>query len=92
MWKLGFWPFRQRHRGDCYEAREMAYYLVGEEGDAPPGLIDRLRAHMGFCPPCAAFLRTLQSTVGLVQNLPPQSAPETLRERLRRIPGSGEEE
>jgi anti-sigma factor RsiW len=85
MNKHEFWPFRSKSENPCREIRESALHLVDNDGDAPPGILDRIRRHIEGCEACAAFIRTLQATVGIIRRVPPQTATAELRERLRGI-------
>ena len=85
MMRLRLWPFRRKGEMDCPEVRKMAAYLTEQDPEAHESVIDRLKRHLSWCVPCAAFVRTLQATVDLVRGIPPQSPPEGLEERLRKI-------
>ena len=46
----------------------------------------RVEQHLMRCPPCRAFLATLQATAGAVARLPRERAPIAAKDRLRGIP------
>ena len=86
---LRFWPFGLERRMECPEVRESASYLV-DDPDCPPGLMERLLRHLSGCELCTAFVETLRTTVGMVQRMPKEQAPEGFRQRMSGI-GRGEE-
>ena len=85
MWNLRFWRSGPSEGTTCDQVRRQASYLVDDEDAAPAGLVERLKRHINGCDACAAFVRTLQATVSMMHQLPPQSAPSGLRERLRSL-------
>jgi mycothiol system anti-sigma-R factor len=70
-------------RIDCEQAlKEIELFL---DGELDPAERERLRAHLGDCPPCgdrAEFRRRLK---GLVARTCSQEAPPALRLRIHRI-------
>jgi hypothetical protein len=71
-------------KGDCSEVKNNASDLIDDEID--PGMITRIRHHLGLCTNCDSWLRSLAETVGLVQELPQQKPSDSLMDRIRSIP------
>ena len=89
MRRFPFWPFGGKGDLTCTEVRTQASELIDPNEDASASLVEKLQRHLAGCPPCAAFVRTLQATVELVRTMPHQHASDELKEKLRRL--SGEE-
>ena len=77
---------KDRNTGEesCREIRDLASdYLENELEEAEQA---RVRGHLALCPPCRAFLGTLQKTLEALRGLQQNQAPDTLkRETLRRL-------
>jgi anti-sigma factor RsiW len=76
---------------DCGRlARHLSDYIDGDLAAGLRALIDR---HRSQCPPCAAFVRTLERTVELVRARPCEPLPparvRALAAALRRAAASG---
>ncbi len=70
----------------CEEARANASdYLDGEIDSA---LEQRIRAHLGDCPLCESFFRTLRETIAVLRGMPAHVAPAGFAERVRENIGS----
>ena len=67
----------------CGEVRSRGSDYI--DGDAPASLTDRIKVHLGICAECNGWMRTLAATVGLVQNVPQEEVPESLRQKIRSI-------
>ena len=65
----------------CEEARANASDYI--DGEIDPTLEQRIRAHLGICPFCEAFFRTLRETIAVVRGMPKQTAPAGFAERVR---------
>jgi anti-sigma factor RsiW len=62
---------RHRHGTDEMRCGEMVEYLSDYlDGDLDAALRRTIDEHGGQCPPCRAFIRTLQATVEAVRSLP----------------------
>jgi len=55
------------------------------DGELPEGLCREIQTHLSDCEPCQAFLRTLQRTVEICQELPAEPLPSEARRELREI-------
>lgn len=86
--KFNFWPFKSKTRLDCPEVRKMASSYLDRDGDISQEMIDELQQHLDDCQPCGAFVRTLQTTIDGLRGLPKESAPEELKEKLRKLVNS----
>lgn len=53
------------------------------DGELPTDLCDRIDGHMGDCPPCQAFLRSLKNTVRRVEDLGSAKMPDDALRSLR---------
>jgi len=53
------------------------------DGELPADLCDRIDGHMDDCPPCQAFLRSLKSTVRLVEEVESPRLPDDALRTLR---------
>jgi len=49
------------------------------DGELPENLCERIEGHLDGCPPCQAFLRSLERTVRWVENLEAPQLPEEVR-------------
>ena len=54
------------------------------DGELPADLCEKIDGHMGDCPPCQAFLRSLKSTVRLVEAVDSPRLPDDALRSLRR--------
>jgi len=67
--------------GHCKEIfARLSEYL---DGELPEDLCERIAGHMGDCPPCQVFLKSLERTVRLVESSEVSPMPEDLRRDLR---------
>ena len=65
----------------CEEARtHSSDYIDGEIDEA---VEQRVREHLGICPLCEAFFRTLRETIAVLRGMPTQAAPAGFAERVR---------
>jgi predicted anti-sigma-YlaC factor YlaD len=66
---------------DCDQVQEISSDFIDEDldGDAKRKVV----AHLGWCPPCTAFINTLRATVGLLRATPAEAPPADFKERLR---------
>jgi len=53
------------------------------DGELPQDLCEQIEGHMGGCPPCQAFLRSLERTVRWVEDLEAPQLPEDVRLAVR---------
>lgn len=53
------------------------------DGELTAEEAERIRAHLGQCPPCECYVRTYQLTIQITRQLPVAPPPERLLERLR---------
>ncbi len=68
------------HPMDC---REMAQYLSEYlDGELDESLRRVIEQHGGECPPCRAFVRTLERTVEIVREQPREPLPDGLKKAL----------
>ena len=88
MNKFRFWPFKSKMYLDCPKVRKVASSYLDQDGDISPEMINELQQHLDDCQPCGAFVRTLQATIDGLRNLPRETAPERLREELRKLVNS----
>lgn len=66
---------------------KQLFALLSEfiDGQLPDGICREIEAHLGDCEPCHAFLRTLQKTVEICQQLPSEPLPEETRRELKEL-------
>ncbi len=57
------------------------------DGEADSNLTSKIRQHLGICADCNGWVRSLAATVGLVRAIPDEPVPESLRARIRNLPG-----
>ena len=63
--------------------RQMAEYLSDYlDGELSTSLSALIEAHRGECPPCQAFIRTLEKSVSLVRSQPRELLPPALKKKL----------
>ena len=63
--------------------REMAEYLSDYlDGELTASLCALIDAHRGECPPCEAFIRTLERSVEVVRSQPHEPLPPPLKTKL----------
>ena len=65
----------------CEEARANSSDYI--DGEIDTALEQRIRAHLGECPLCEAFFRTLRETIAVLRGMPSQAAPAGFAERVR---------
>jgi anti-sigma factor RsiW len=65
----------------CRELVEQLLDFLCDE--LPPECCERIRAHIGTCPPCGILVETYQITIRLTRQLPRHPLPPGLQERLR---------
>jgi anti-sigma factor RsiW len=65
----------------CRELVEQLLDFLANE--LPPESCERIRAHLGECPPCVVLVETYQITIRLTRRLPRAPLPAGLEERLR---------
>ena len=65
---------------DCGEARAAASDFL--DGELDDGSASRIARHLGKCPLCAAFVRTLRATVETLRAIPPAPVPAGFAERV----------
>jgi len=70
---------------DCGHVRDSASDYI--DGDAAPSLAIRIKSHLGLCGDCNGWVKTLAATVGFTRDLPPEEVPDSLRQKIRNIPG-----
>jgi RNA polymerase sigma-70 factor (ECF subfamily) len=66
---------------------QQLFALLSEfiDGRLPDGICREIQAHLSDCEPCEAFLRTLQKTVEICQQLPREPLPQETRRELREL-------
>jgi RNA polymerase sigma-70 factor (ECF subfamily) len=71
-----------RHGGrQCKEIfARLSEYI---DHELPDDLCERIEGHMDGCPPCQAFLESLERTVKLVEDQTAPAMPEEVRESVR---------
>jgi len=52
------------------------------DGELPDDICERIDGHMEDCPPCQAFLRSLENTVRLVEDQQPPRLPDDIRQSV----------
>jgi hypothetical protein len=72
---------------DCRQVRTSASDYI--DGDTPPSLRERIVNHLGLCDDCDGWVKTLATTVGLVREMPQEDVPDSLKQKIREIPGPG---
>jgi anti-sigma factor (TIGR02949 family) len=66
---------------NCRELVErLLEYL---DGELTAEEAERIREHLGECPPCVCYVRTYELTIQITRRLPPAPPPSALLERLR---------
>jgi anti-sigma factor (TIGR02949 family) len=73
----------KHHHGseNCKEIfARLSDYL---DGDLPEDLCKRIEGHMNSCPPCEAFMKSLERTVRLVESLETPAMPAEVRRAVR---------
>jgi anti-sigma factor (TIGR02949 family) len=67
--------------GRCREIfARLSDYL---DGELPEDFCERIDRHMGDCPPCRDFLKSLERTVRLVEGVETPTMPEEVRRAVR---------
>lgn len=71
------------HGPGSRECREL-FALLSEylDGEMDPEICGHLEQHMGECTPCQAFLESLRRTVALLNRLPEDPLPDSMRRDL----------
>lgn len=69
----------------CAEARDRASDYLEGDVDVPVGT--RIRQHLGLCTDCDSWVDSLKSTIDMLRGLPREEVPESLREKIRELPG-----
>jgi len=72
---------RWSHDRRCRQLHALSSAFV--DGELDQAKQDRVKAHMGICPPCSAFIESLIKTVGLLRSTPKSDAPGGFRQRVR---------
>jgi hypothetical protein len=85
MFKLRFWPFKSEDCRDCPEVWKVASSYLDQDGDISEEMIAELTQHLDECPPCDAFVQSLRATIEGLKDLPKETAPERLKEELRKL-------
>ncbi|MBY0527083.1 MAG: zf-HC2 domain-containing protein [Gemmataceae bacterium] len=65
----------------CRELCELLIDFVSDE--LPEEQRERIKQHLGKCPPCVAYFESYQITIKLTRQLPCAPMPPQLVERLR---------
>lgn len=79
---LSFLKLRRHKEGlSCKEIRELSSDYI--ERSLPESLMDKVRRHLSFCPPCSNFIDSLSRTVNLLRGLPKEEVPPEAREHLK---------
>ena len=65
----------------CEEARTHSSDYI--DGEIDSALEQKIRAHLGDCPLCEAFFRTLRETIAVLRGMPTQAVPADFAERVR---------
>jgi len=72
------------HRHGSEQCREifarLSEYL---DGELPAGLCGQIEGHMDGCPPCRAFLRSLERTVRWIGDIDAPRPPEDVLRAVR---------
>lgn len=58
------------------------------DGDSTPSLTHRIKDHLGLCKDCNGWVKSLVATIGFTRELPQEEVPESLKEKIRKIPSS----
>ena len=66
---------------DCTHVREVSSDFIDDDLDTQAK--QKVVAHLGWCPPCNAFINTLRATVGLLRSTPREVPPPGFKEHLR---------
>ena len=77
-----------RKRVDCDEVRRRASDYL--ESDLSEEEREWIRKHLELCLNCNSFMDTLRSTISMLGELPTKAIPNSLKEKLLRIPSSRE--
>jgi RNA polymerase sigma-70 factor (ECF subfamily) len=67
----------------CRQLFELLSEFI--DGQLDEARCREIQAHLADCPPCDAFLNTLQKTVEACQKLPCHSLPEETRRELKEM-------
>jgi anti-sigma factor RsiW len=65
----------------CEEARTHSSDYI--DGEIDSALEQKIRAHLGDCPLCEAFFRTLRETIAVLRGMSTQAVPAGFAERVR---------
>jgi len=77
------------------KCRELAELLVDYiSGELPPEYLEKIKEHLGECPPCERYIETYRMTIKLTKKLPCAHMPQEMKERLWAVlcEGKSEEE
>ena len=72
---------RRKMGSECAEVRNLSSDLI--DGELDQATAQRVKSHLDWCAPCAAFVNTLRATVRLLKASPKRQAPSGLRQRIR---------
>ena len=64
---------------------KVASSYLDQDGDISEEMIAELTQHLDECPPCDAFVQSLRATIEGLKDLPKETAPERLKEELRKL-------
>ncbi len=67
----------------CEELRARGSDLI--DGDCDEDSARKFNAHLDECPDCNPWFSSLQSTVGLLRDLPKRRPPDGLMEHIRQV-------
>ena len=92
MTSSGSWftRFRRRRSGSdspvanpCEEVHAGGSDYI--DGDCEEEVHSRMMEHLGLCPDCDSWLKSLANTVGLLRETPVVEVPESTMKRIREI-------
>ena len=69
----------------CRELVELLNDFVA--GELPQDHCQRIREHLGLCPPCVEYVASYELTIQLTRQLPCDPLPQPLEQRLRELLG-----
>ena len=73
-----------RKRVDCVEVRRRASDYL--ESDLSAKEREWIRKHLELCMHCNSFTDSLSSTISMLRDLPTEAIPDSLKDKLLRIP------
>jgi len=71
----------RRNEIDCPEVRDLSSDFL--EDSLPNPSRTKIQAHLRACPSCAAFIKSLASTINLLGRLPKSKPPPSLKQKIR---------